>query len=212
MKNGVVFFVTAVVAFAAFLLLGALVSHADPSAFDRSMLGLYGHGVPLATVLTTIGRFPTYFALCLFSVIVVAFRREWLSRVLLAIVGLVVVWQTSDVFKVLFHRPRPLHPLLAETSFGYPSGHADLSLFFYGLWAYYIWKAPIPRPIRIAWVTLSALLVAAIGWSRLALGAHFPTDVLGGYLYGGAFLALAAGLRLRVFSDRPGPRASRGVD
>jgi membrane-associated phospholipid phosphatase len=184
----------AVFAFAVFVALGAFVSHAPAGPLDRSELGAYAEALPLARFFTSVGRFPTYFVLCIAALIFGLVRRAWLRRVLVAVIGIVVVWQTSDLFKNAFHRPRPPHPILAETSFGYPSGHADLAIFFYGLWAYYAWHSGLPRLPRIAVVAALAGWVAAIGWSRLALGAHFPSDVLGGYAYGAGWLVLASGL------------------
>jgi membrane-associated phospholipid phosphatase len=182
--------------------LGAIVSHTAPSPFDVSELGQYGVATPLARVLTNAGRFPAYFALCVVTLIFAAFRRRWLGRVAVAVIGLVVVWQTSDVFKVFAHRMRPPHPLAPETSFSYPSGHADLALFFYGLWAFFIWDTSLSKPVRISAVGLAMVWIVAIGWSRLALGAHYPSDVIGGYLYGAAWLSLAVAVTYRFLALR----------
>ncbi len=181
----------AVFAFAIFVALGAFVSHAPAGPLDRSELGAYGAALPLARFFTGVGRFPTYFVLCIVALIFGFVRRAWLGRVLVAVIGIVVVWQTSDLFKNAFHRPRPPHPILPETSFGYPSGHADLAIFFYGLWAYYAWRSGLARVPRVAVIAALAAWIAGIGWSRLALGAHYPSDVLGGYTYGIGWLVLA---------------------
>ncbi len=181
-------------AFALFVALGVSVSSAPPGAFDRWELGAYGMAVPLARFLTGAGRFPTYFVLCVVALIFGLARRAWLGRVLVAVIGLVVVWQTSDLAKLGFHRARPPHPILAEASYGYPSGHADLALFFYGIWAYYAWQSGLERVQRAAIVSALGAWVLAIGWSRLSLGAHFPSDVVGGYAYGAGWLALATAL------------------
>jgi undecaprenyl-diphosphatase len=176
------------------VLLGASVSHVPPGAIDRSELGTYGVAVPLARFLTSAGRFPTYFVLCVLALIFGFARRAWLGRALVAVIGLVVVWQTSDLTKLAFHRTRPEHPILAETSFSYPSGHADLAIFFYGLWAYFVLKSARSRVQRAIVIAAVGAWVLAIGWSRLALGAHYPSDVLGGYVYGAGWLALACAL------------------
>jgi len=111
--------------------------------------------------------------------------------VLVSVGGLIVVWKTSDLAKIEFARPRPPHPIVPEASASYPSGHADLAVFFYGLWAYYLWKSGMPLAWRIAAVAAATIWILALGWSRLALGAHYPTDVFGGYLFGAGWLALA---------------------
>lgn len=86
-------------------------------------------------------------------------------------------------FKVLIHSPRPfwfdpgVRALSAETGFGIPSGHAQNSASVWGLAA---------AGLRRRWVSVVCLLmIFLIGVSRLYLGMHFLTDVLGGWLLGG---------------------------
>ncbi|HUI57042.1 MAG TPA: phosphatase PAP2 family protein [Bryobacteraceae bacterium] len=105
----------------------------------------------------------------------------------------------TQLFKLVFHRPRPevffgLAP--AETN-SYPSGHAFASTVFYGLLAALLsageTSARKRRAIRIA----GMFLPLAIGFSRVYLGFHYPSDVLGGYaaavvwLWAGRWLSVA---------------------
>ena len=200
----------AVAALLASLLLGTFLSGRPPGRFELGELGAYGVATPLAKILTAAGRFPVYSALSFVVVVFGIARRSWMTRALVSVALLVVVWQTSDLAKALFHRARPLDPIVPETSFGYPSGHADLAIAFFGFWAFWIGRSEMSRPVKIAVVALLAAWTLAIGWSRLALGAHFPGDVLGGYLFGSGWLAIAivvsADLQRRAAEDDGGAK------
>jgi membrane-associated phospholipid phosphatase len=97
-------------------------------------------------------------------------------------------------FKNLFTQPRPfeLDPavgLANETSYGLPSGHAQSSVVFWGA------IAPL---FRKPWgLVLAIFLPLVIGFSRIYLGVHFPTDVFAGWLIGGVIVAIDA-----IFGDR----------
>ncbi|MBV8150528.1 MAG: phosphatase PAP2 family protein, partial [Candidatus Eremiobacteraeota bacterium] len=96
-----------------------------------------------------------------------------------------------NLFKIAFDRVRPEAWLFRhELGLSYPSGHATTAIVFYLGWAALIWGWPIPKALRIAIVVGCALWAVGIGWSRVALGAHYLTDVLGGYLYGTFWLCI----------------------
>ncbi len=177
---------------AAYAALGAAVSGRPPGAVDRAAEALAGHGLRAAAFLTEAGLFPVYATLCVLLAGAAVARRARRVPVFIAIVALVFAWRASDAFKAVFARPRPAVWFVHhEQSFSYASGHATLALTFYGFWAYVAWRSSLPLAGRSAIVALLALWIGAIGWSRLALGAHYASDVLGGYLLGAALLGLA---------------------
>lgn len=183
--------VLAAVLLGSYLALGAAVAPHPPHGFDLAAGSLLGVATPLAAFLTSLGRFPAYTTFCVAVLIAGLLRRSWLARSGLAVVLLVSAELTSDWFKLVFHRPRPVHFLVThETSFAYSSGHATNSLVFFGFWACVALRSTLPRPVRIGLALALCGLSGAIGWSRLALGAHYPSDVLGGYLLGAFVLAL----------------------
>jgi membrane-associated phospholipid phosphatase len=105
-------------------------------------------------------------------------------------VALILMLSTNIncAFKLAFQGPRPywyspqVRALAAETSFGVPSGHAQIATTLWGLLAAFL---------RKWWAWLAAiLLILLIGLSRLYLGVHFPHDVLLGWLIGGLILWL----------------------
>jgi membrane-associated phospholipid phosphatase len=130
----------------------------------------------------------------------------------MVVVGGLIINQT---LKLLFHRSRPdLWPGGQFAGFSFPSGHATLSLCLFGMFIWLGWRLFKSRAVRIGWTILMVLLILLIGLSRIYLGAHYPSDVLAGYLSGGLWLvALLSGEdiyeRLKG-EERPPGRAQRG--
>jgi undecaprenyl-diphosphatase len=97
--------------------------------------------------------------------------------------------------KVLFHRARPeVFFGVSPDTYSFPSGHSLFATCFYGTLA-----AALTREFEsalrrtIVWGT-AVLTTLCIGWSRIYLGMHYPSDVLAGYLVGTAWLALLCGV------------------
>jgi undecaprenyl-diphosphatase len=200
--------VTGIVALVACLGLGIAVSSRPPGYFDLAAESLGGVALPLATLLTRAGQFPVYATLCAILLIVGVLRRKWLTPIAISVVGLVVTWKVSDLVKLTLQRPRPEHWFaLREPSYSYPSGHAVLATAFYGFWAYLVWRSGLPLGARAAILAAVAVWILAIGWSRLALGVHFPSDLLGGYLLGISALAFEIAVVLRA-STKPARAAA----
>jgi membrane-associated phospholipid phosphatase len=100
------------------------------------------------------------------------------------------------ILKAAFERPRPSFddPVATAGWFSFPSGHALSSIVLYGALAYVFADAVRSRRARASALAGVAVLVAAIGFSRLYLGVHYLSDVLAGYSAGLALLLLAIGL------------------
>jgi undecaprenyl-diphosphatase len=177
---------------AAFVVLGLLVSYRTPSPVDLAGRPFAGQAVPVARLLTDVGLFPAYAGISVLLLVAAFVKRELLRPVLISILALVFAWQVSDACKVFFHRARPEYWFAVhETSRSYPSGHAVLVVAFYGFWTAVAWQSKLPDAAK-RWIRLAfAVLAIAIGWSRLALGAHYVTDLVGGYLLGAAVASAA---------------------
>jgi undecaprenyl-diphosphatase len=99
----------------------------------------------------------------------------------------------NDVLKRAVGRERPpfASAFLFRDSYSFPSGHAMGAIIVYGMLAYVIasrWRPrDVPRGVVYA---IAVAVVVAIAASRLYLGVHFPTDVLGGLAAGGGWLAI----------------------
>ncbi len=179
-------------AFVAFVALGFAVSHGAPTPFDLVAESERARFPALALFLTRAGLFPTYFAICVLALVFGALRRAYLPAAVVLVAEIVVAWVVSDAFKAFFRRARPdYYYSIHETSYSYASGHATLSLACYGFLAYVVWLSPLGLGLKRLVAIAAGIWVLGIGWSRLALGAHYPSDLIGGYLLALATLTIA---------------------
>lgn len=91
----------------------------------------------------------------------------------------------SVVLKYFFSVERPdINRLVSITGYGFPSGHAMNGTVFIGLCAYLFIRYTYKRPLKIAVIAISLAFMLLMGFSRIYLGVHTLTDVLGGYTAG----------------------------
>jgi undecaprenyl-diphosphatase len=167
---------------------GAYVTHRGEPAFLLAWEhSLVGHSALLAWRLTWLCYPQTLVPLCA-ALSIIAWRvPAWRARILFSIVILLLSWRAADLAQHLFMRPRRLDWVVKhETSFSYPSSHAAIVAGFYWLWAWMLARSEFERWVRIGAAAALAALGYAICWSRLALGAHYLTDLLGGVALGTA--------------------------
>ncbi len=115
------------------------------------------------------------------------YRAAWHWLAALSLSG-----SLAYLIKYLYYSPRPGGILALDLSSSFPSGHVVLSVAVYGFLAILVARTWLPTRRHLAYLT-AAIIVSLVGLSRIYLGAHWLTDVLGG-----AFLALACILALAI--------------
>lgn len=113
--------------------------------------------------------------------------------------------------KALFHRSRPTDGVIHAAGYSLPSGHAFASTVFYGMLVYLVWRLTDKIWARVLAAILGPLMIAAVGLSRVYLNVHFLTDVVAGWLAGGAWL-VASLLLVDVVETRFRSRAEQGEE
>lgn len=185
-------------ALALFLLLATLVAPHPPMALDRGITdAMYREASdsPNAraalVVVTDLGDKLVLAVMASSVAVVLLCWRQWV----LAAVWLAVVVGGAGLnleLKDQIQRARPEHAgeFTSARHTSFPSGHSMNSLIDYGMLAYLLTLALNTRWIRVSVVSLLALLVLGIGFSRIYLNAHWFTDVVGGFAAGAAYLVL----------------------
>ncbi len=126
-----------------------------------------------------------------------------IALIISVLFGQIFVWVLKNIIQR--SRPSPLNALISESSFSFPSGHAFLALSFYGLLSYFIFRESKNKLQKILSILFGILLIIGIGFSRIYLGVHWPSDVLASYAAGAAWLAmLITSLEIRrKFNHKP---------
>jgi undecaprenyl-diphosphatase len=178
-------------------------AHATPASYGFwSVISALGSGFALTVLVLGVG-------------LLFLFQRRWVALagwgVASAGAGLL-----DGALKLLFHRPRPpgAADFLTHLSWSFPSGHAMGSLVGYGMVAYLLVLSARRSSVRVGVVLGAVLLILAIGVSRLYLGVHYTSDVMGGYAVGTLWLsACISGLEVvrRGKARMPGAPAPKAL-
>ncbi|MGG1290238.1 phosphatase PAP2 family protein [Bacillus smithii] len=88
----------------------------------------------------------------------------------------------NHLLKQIFERKRPdIQPLIHEKGFSFPSGHSMASFVMYGAIAFLLFELLEHRPAKRFGAVMASLFILLVGLSRIYLGVHYPSDVIGGY-------------------------------
>jgi membrane-associated phospholipid phosphatase len=134
-------------------------------------------------LVTTLGSNFTIITASVISILL-AFKQHRQDALLL-IIALFTGLSMNTFMKDIVQRPRPtMDPIILENSYSFPSGHAMNSFIFYGMLSYLVYHFTKNKKYTFFAVSFSIILVVLIGFSRIYLGVHFPSDIIAGYIAG----------------------------
>lgn len=191
-----------------FGLIALLVSDKKIAQFDSTIIaavqGLESPG------LTSIMKFFTFIGsgtqvaiialLVLFFLFKVLHHRRELILVIWVVLGSTIL---NEILKTVFHRARPtIHRIVEANGFSFPSGHSMAAFSLYGVIAFLLWRHLSTSLGRGLLILFSIFMIIMIGVSRIYLGVHYPSDVLGGFLASGCLLAVSIWFYQRYMEKR----------
>lgn len=182
------------------VLLASVVMQGFTQRFDESVLQtLEASRSPFLTEvmieITTIGSgVPLILMVAIAALVLWLTHHRW--SVALLVFGSLGGTIVNRALKNYFDRPRPevVDAVEQVTSLSFPSGHATSSFIVYGILAYIVSRLAAERAVRIAIWTIAGVMILLVGFSRMYLGVHYPTDVAGGFLVGFAWVMVLASL------------------
>ena len=142
---------------------------------------------PIAKFITNFGG--AIFLIALTIVLLVLIKNKKIGISIFS--NLVIVTILNQLLKAILQRPRPTeYRIVEETGYSFPSGHSMVSMAFYGYLIYLIYKYVKNKYIKWISIVLLSILVCSIGISRIYLGVHYTSDVLGGFLISMSYLVI----------------------
>ena len=152
-----------------------------------SKLFKFNVSTPIAKFITNFGG--AIFVISLTTILFFVIKDKKIGISIIANLGIVTI--LNQIIKFIMQRPRPTEfRIIEETGYSFPSGHSMVSLAFYGYLVYLIYKYINNKHLRRTLIIILSILICVIGVSRIYLGVHYTSDVLGGFLISLAYLII----------------------
>ena len=142
---------------------------------------------PIAKFITNFGG--AIFLITLTVILVILIKNKKIGLSIFS--NLIIITVLNQLLKRILQRPRPTEfRIIEETGYSFPSGHSMVSMAFYGYLIYLIYKYVENKYVKWTSIVLLSILICTIGVSRIYLGVHYTSDVLGGFLVSISYLIL----------------------
>ena len=109
-----------------------------------------------------------------------------------SLLNLIFIVIFNQILKHIFERSRPFDwMIIKETGYSFPSGHAMVSMGFYGMFIYLVWRCDIKKTYKIIFTIIFGILTILICISRIYLGVHYASDIIAGFVISVSYLIIA---------------------
>lgn len=152
-----------------------------------SKLFKFNVSTPIAKFITNFGG--AIFVISLTTILFFVIKDKKIGISIITNLGIVTI--LNQIIKFIMQRPRPTEfRIIEETGYSFPSGHSMVSMAFYGYLIYLIYRYIKNKYIKWSLIVLLSILICLIGISRIYLGVHYTSDVLGGFLLSISYLVV----------------------
>lgn len=142
---------------------------------------------PFIKFITWFGGTIGIIVIALISIFIIKDKKTNISLAICLILGVII----NNVIKLILARARPdINPLMIENTYSFPSGHSMMSIILYGYLIYLLYNNFKGKKYRWLLISVLSILILCIGFSRIYLGVHYVSDVIGGFVLGIAYLIL----------------------
>lgn len=159
-----------------------------PTAFDDAIRFKFYNmrNDSLTTVVKAVTYFGNWQTTIIIAGILILYKKTRMKLGVPAAIMAIISVATYSILKLLFNRPRPDRALwlVVQHDASFPSGHSLNCLVFYGTIFYLIFTGIYRTKYRTSILVFLAVLIFSIGISRIYLGVHYPTDIIGGWSLG----------------------------
>ena len=149
--------------------------------------------IPIVKFITNFGG--AIFLIVLTIILLISIKNKKIGLSIFS--NLAIITILNQLLKRILQRPRP-------TGYSFPSGHSMISMAFYGYLIYLIYKYVENKYVKWILISLLSVLICLIGVSRIYLGVHYTSDVLGGFLISISYLVIYISAANKFFIEKRG--------
>lgn len=142
---------------------------------------------PCIKFITWFGSVTGIILVTIISIIIIKNKKINISLGICLTLGVII----NNVIKIIIARKRPdINPLMIENTYSFPSGHSMISMILYGYLIYLTYSHLKNNKYKWILISILTILIFSIGFTRIYLGVHYVSDVIGGFVLGIAYLIM----------------------